>query len=270
MKNTIIIFLALFLTAAFVVAQDALYKQNSKVLVKKILNTSDSSSLKNAFPKEGFVSDNDGNLCQYKTIGTQVWMTENLRTTRYRNGDTIPNVTSNSVWSTINTGACCDYNNNPANTSKYGKLYNFFAVFDSRNIAPPGWHVATDADWTKLINFLGGESVAGGKMKEKAAENLLESPRKAKEKSKEYTTNWCTPNVGATNESGFNGLPGGYRYGYGTFYTTGFYGFWWSSTESHGVSAWSRNLYYGSSEVIRYDGVKSFGFSVRCVKDDNK
>jgi uncharacterized protein (TIGR02145 family) len=137
------------------------------------------------------VTDIDGNIYHTVTIGTQVWMVENLKTTKYRNGDPIPNVTGNA-WAALTTGAYCWYNNDAATyKATYGALYNWYAVADSRNIAPTGWHVPTDAEWTTLTTFLGGESVAGGKLKETG------------------TNHWTSPNTGATNETGFTALPGG-------------------------------------------------------------
>ena len=146
------------------------------------------------------VTDIDGNVYHTVTIGTQTWMVENLKTTRYRNGEAIPNITDNASWAALITCAYCDYNNIPSNSITYGKLYNWYAVNDSRNIAPMGWHVSTDAEWTTLTTFLGGTSIAGGKLKENG------------------TIHWNSPNVGATNETGFSALPGGYRL------NSGFYG----------------------------------------------
>jgi len=149
------------------------------------------------------VTGNDGNVYQVVRIGNQCWMAENLRTTRYANGDAIPQVTGNSTWSSLSTGAWCWYDNDNQYENPYGKLYNWHAVADSRNICPAGWHVPTDAEWDALANFLGGSNVAGGKMKATG------------------TAHWNSPNTDATNSSGFTGLPGGYRYYYGYFYSVG-------------------------------------------------
>ncbi|PIS29553.1 MAG: hypothetical protein COT43_03570 [Candidatus Marinimicrobia bacterium CG08_land_8_20_14_0_20_45_22] len=197
----------------------------------------------------GTVTDIDGNVYQTVKIGNQWWMAENLKVTHYRNGEAIPNITDNTAWSNLSTGALCDYNNDVNNVVTYGRLYNWYAVNDSRNIAPTGWHVPTDAEWTILTNYLGGESVAGGKMKETG------------------TTHWYGPNTGATNESGFLALPGGYRYYSGTYYGVGDYGYWWSATESDSYGAWSRNLGCSGSGVDRGSNGKRSGFSVRCVGD---
>jgi uncharacterized protein (TIGR02145 family) len=200
-----------------------------------------------SFTTPVIVTDIDGNIYNTVAIGTQVWMVENLKTTKYRNGDPIPNVTENIEWSNLTTGAYCDYDNTPGNSVTYGKLYNWFAVNDSRNIAPTGWHVPSDAEWTILTSFLGGEEVAGGKLKETG------------------TTHWQSPNTGATNESGFSGLPGGDNR-FGSFSSLGDFGCFWSSTEL-GPTAWFHFLSYNDASVPRSNETKSIGFSVRCLRD---
>ena len=193
------------------------------------------------------ITDIDGNVYNTVTIGTQVWMKENLKVSKYRNGDAIPTDLDTAAWSTTSSGAYAIYNNDAANNIIYGKLYNWYAVADSRNLCPVGWHVPSDGEWTILENFLGGASIAGGKMK--AVSNL-----------------WLSPNTGATNESGFSGLPSGYRYTNGSYYGVGFGG-WWSSTESSSSEAWYRNLDYGSGVSGRNFNYKQYGFSVRCLRD---
>ncbi|MEI6143236.1 MAG: FISUMP domain-containing protein [Mariniphaga sp.] len=198
------------------------------------------------------VVDIDGNVYNTVTIGTQVWMVENLKTTKYRNGDPITNVTVDAAWSDLgygSAGAYCWYNNDAANyKSLYGALYSWYAVADSRNIAPIGWHVATDAEWTTLTDYLGGESIAGGKLKETG------------------TTHWGSQNTGATNSSGFTALPGGYRDLYGEFGGEN-KGNWWSSTYDTRYY-WLRSLNYSSTNVIRdHFIVPWWGFSVRCLAD---
>jgi uncharacterized protein (TIGR02145 family) len=186
------------------------------------------------------------------TICDQDWMIKNLDVDHYRNGDPIPQVTDPAIWATLTTGAWCWYANNSANGPVYGKLYNWFAVNDPRGLAPVGWHVPSDAEWTTLTDCLGGESVAGGKMKEAG------------------TTHWQSPNTGADNSSGFTGLPGGARDPNGTFTVDfGYVGFWWSSTEYNTANAWDRDLYYGNAIAYRYYNGKAIGFSVRCVRDYN-
>jgi uncharacterized protein (TIGR02145 family) len=206
------------------------------------------------------VSDIDGNIYQTVTIGTQVWMAENLKVTHYRNGAPIPNVTDGGTWSGLTTGAYCNYNNDVGYVATYGQLYNWYAVADIRNLAPAGWHVPTDAEWKELEMYLGmsqaqADAVGyrgtdeGGKLKEAG------------------TTHWLPPNTGATNESGFTALPGGYRYIDGSFgYGVGATALFWSSTEFNSSVAWYRYLNSGSQVYRNYPN-KQAGFSVRCVKD---
>jgi len=197
----------------------------------------------------GTVTDIDGNVYQTVKIGDQWWMAENLKVTHYRNGATIPLVTSSDDWYNLLTGARCAYDNDQSKVATYGYLYNWYAVNDSRNIAPARWHVPTDAEWSTLVTYLGGANVAGGKMKEIG------------------TTNWHSPNTGATNESGFAALPGGYRPSTGYFDALGNLAYFWSSTEISSLYAWSRRLYYDNAYVDRYSDSKQDGFSVRLVKD---
>ncbi|MEI6752953.1 MAG: FISUMP domain-containing protein [Paludibacter sp.] len=195
--------------------------------------------------------DADGNYYTAVTIGTQTWMAENLRTTKYRTGETVPNVTDATVWSTLFTGAWCDNANNPLIGVRFGHLYNYASVADPRNIAPVGWHVATDAEWTTLSTYLGGGNVAGGKLKETG------------------TVDWLSPNAGATNQSGFNALAGGGRSYDGTFGPAGYGGGWWSSTPVDITTAWGWKVVYNDATVAKYPTPMSIGGSVRCVKDVN-
>ncbi len=183
----------------------------------------------------GTVTDIDGNVYSTVTIGNQIWMSENLKVIHYRNGDSI---------------ITFEYNNDVNNVATYGRLYKWYAVNDSRNIAPVGWHVPTDAEWQVLADYLGGGAVAGGKLKEMD------------------TTHWIFPNTGATNESGFTALPGGNRFRlFGSFESMGHYAYFWSSTEASSGLAWFRDLGYSTSEIFRRGWDKSYGYSVRCVKD---
>ena len=198
----------------------------------------------------GTMTDNDGNVYKTIIIGTHTWMAENLRTTKYRNGDPIDNVTDNAAWATLSTGAYC-WNNNDAASYKavYGALYNWYAVADSRKIAPEGWHVPTDAEWTTLIDYLGGW-YSGGELKETGMEH------------------WASPNTSATNGSGFTALPGGDRfYDGGTFNDVGRTGLWWSSTSFDATIAGFRKLGYYSANFVSGYYFKQDGFSVRCIKD---
>jgi len=197
----------------------------------------------------GAVRDIDGNVYQTVTIGTQVWMAENLKVTHYRNGEAIPYVTDVTEWAGLSTGAHCEYDNNPANVEIYGRLYNWHSVDDSRNIAPEGWHVPTYADWQTLVDYLGGSSVAGGKLKETG------------------TTYWASPNTGATNESGFSALPGGVRLNNGYYEYLSIYAYFWSATAYSSDHGWSEGLGNAYSGVYcTYNGKQS-GLSIRCVKD---
>ncbi len=182
-------------------------------------------------------------------IGTQKWMSKNLDVAFYRNGDPIPQVIAPTAWAGLTTGAWCYYNNDPIQGNKYGKLYNWYAVNDPRGLAPQGWHIPSDAEWTTLAITLGGSSVAGGKMKEPG------------------TLNWTTPNTEADNSSGFAGLPGGGRNSNGAFSNVTYGGYWWSATGRSNTSAWYRNLYYTNGNINRNSGNKQFGFSVRCLRD---
>lgn len=222
------------------------YKSDGTVMRSLLVSEIDSIN----FQATGTVTDYDGNVYQTVKIGDQWWMAENLKATHYRNGEAIPNVTDKPTWVGLSTGAYCEYENNSTNVTTYGRLYNWYAVNDSRNIAPTGWHVPTDAEWITMTTYLGGGSVAGGKMKETG------------------TTHWGSPNTGATNESGFTALPGGYRHSNGDFMSISYITYFWSSTESSSSNAWDRFLYYEDSVVNRYaDDAKQYGCSVRCVKD---
>ena len=179
-------------------------------------------------------------------IGTQQWMSKNLDVAFYRNGDPIPQVTDPTAWAALTTGAWCYYNNDSTYGTKYGKLYNWYAVNDPRGLAPKGWHIPSDAEWTTLETSLGGASVAGGKMKS--------------------SSGW-KDNGNGSNSSGFAGLPGGHRFRLGTFYDVGNDGNWWSSTEFNTANAWYRYLYHNFGIIFRLDYDKRYGFSVRCLRD---
>jgi len=197
----------------------------------------------------GTVTDADGNVYHTVTIGTQVWMVENLKTTKYRNGASIPNVTTNAQWEVLGTGAYCNYNNDVLNANTYGRLYNWFAVNDSRKLAPEGWHISSYADWYTLINYLGGESVAGGKLRETG------------------TTHWCYPNNGATNECGFTALPAGYRNLWGGFSNKTYQALWWCSSEGSPDLSWAALIIFNAVNVTFEADYKKYGCAVRCVKD---
>ena len=180
----------------------------------------------------------------------QEWMAENLRTTTYRNGDPIPNVTDPDQWAGLTTGAWAHYNNDSQYENSYGKLYNWYTVNDPRNMCPVGWHVPTDAEYTLLTDYLGGASVAGGKMKSTG------------------TQYWLSPNQDATNESGFSGRPGLVRLYDGTFNgVDGYSGSWWSSSEYPSTYVLVRSLFYDDGNAYRSSLEKAYGVSVRCLRD---
>ena len=182
-------------------------------------------------------------------IGTQTWNANNLNLDHFRNGDIIPEAKTAEEWIAAGNSeraAWCHYNIDRTNGEKYGKLYNWYAVNDKRGLAPAGWHVPSDEEWTILSTFLGGEDVAGKKMKS--------------------TSGW-NDNGNGTNSSGFSGLPGGRRDDDGSFRYGGSNGYWWSASESNKTNAWYRPLSYNYSILVRPSYYKSYGFSVRCVKD---
>ena len=196
------------------------------------------------------LTDVDGNVYDTVRIGTQTWMKQNLKVTHYRNGDAIPNIKDSSIFVYLTTEAYCDYNNDPSNSTTYGRLYNFFAVADARNLCPTGWHVPSIAEWKTLITYLGGDSIAGGKLKEAGL------------------THWNSPNTGATNETGFTALPAGARDAYyGSYGGIGSSSTWWSSTKFTTTCGYYMSVYYYCSNANTNGDVKQFGFSVRCIKD---
>ena len=184
------------------------------------------------------------------TIGSQIWINKNLEVTTYRNGDEIPLVTDPTLWAGLTTGAWCYYNNDAAEGAIYGKLYNWYAVNDPRGLAPAGWHIPTDAEWATVGTSLGGNSVAGGKMKITG------------------TTYWNSPNTGATNETGFGGLPGGFRNSDGSFYNKLYDGYYWTANSSSSTDALFRYLNSGNANLNTFSGLsKKLGYTIRCVKD---
>jgi len=191
--------------------------------------------------------DADGNNYPIVQIGTQLWMAENLKTAKYRNGDIIQNISDG--WTVLSTGAYCNYNNNQSNSVLYGKLYNWYAINDSRNIAPVGWHVPSTSEWNILSNYLGGASVSGGKLKSKC------------------TTLWNSPNTGGTNESGFSSLPGGFRDENGTFMEVGTWAAYWYSTPIDQTTANILVLWHDDADFGSHYANKVCGLSVRCLKD---
>lgn len=194
------------------------------------------------------VNDVDGNSYNSIYIGKQLWLKGNLRTTKYRDGSAITNITDVNEWISQTNGAFCWYNNDIANKTTYGGLYNYYSVVDNRNICPLGWHIPSDEEWITLENYLGAGDVAGGKLKSTAL--------------------WNSPNTGANNISGFTALPSGYRgYGTGSFMTLSEYGHWWSKTELNVDFAYFRQMIYNTSSINKGNYGKRGGFSVRCISD---
>jgi uncharacterized protein (TIGR02145 family) len=201
------------------------------------------------------VADRDGNVYHTTTIGTQVWMVENLRTTKFNDGTSIPLVTENPEWISMTSPGYCWYNNDAANKNTCGALYNWFTVSTGK-LSPTGWHIPSDAEWTTLINYLGGENSAGGKMK---SAGTIE----------DGTGAWHEPNTGATNESGFSANPGGFRNYYdGSFFGLGGSAVFWTSTEDSTDCAWRRGLNYNAGDVARSSVSNKLGFSIRCIRDN--
>jgi uncharacterized protein (TIGR02145 family) len=197
------------------------------------------------------ITDYDGNSYDTVIIGSQVWMKQNLRTTHYNNGIAIPLVIGNAAWASLTTGARSYYDNDStANDAVYGALYNWYAVSDINLICPSGWHVSTNAEWQNAEIFLGGSTIAGGKMKEAG------------------TVHWKSPNTGATNSSGFTGLPGGMRDPLNnSFRTLKENGLWWTATAYNTSLVWSTYLWYLFAGVDHNPVPKHYGLSIRCVKD---
>ncbi len=189
------------------------------------------------------VKDIDGNVYGIVKIGDQVWMAENLKTTKFNDGAPIPLTTDETEWMGLTSPGYCWYDNDePSHGDTYGALYNWYTV-NTGKLCPDGWHVPTDAEWTALTDLLGGESVAGGKLKESG------------------TLHWNSPNTGATDEVGFTALPGGFRDS--QFSQMGNLGYWWTST----VGPMRRRLNFEYSNVHRDNSNYFYGFTVRCIKN---
>jgi uncharacterized protein (TIGR02145 family) len=251
MKRTVIstIFISVFLSS---IAQDLSYltgndvnQRNNKSEFKEKseawVDNVTSSAIFN-------ISDNDGNTYNIVKIGNQVWMAENLKTTKFNDGTRIPMVSDYKGWSNLISPGYCWYNNDSGRyKDDYGALYNGYTVSTGK-LCPAGWHVPSLEEWTTLTDFVGGKT-AGGKLKERG---------------NQY---WMSPNAGATNETGFTALPGGSRGSLGSFMDEGLRGYWWSSTDYDGTDAWNRAMGYTFSNVTGSSDHKKSGLSVRCVKD---
>jgi uncharacterized protein (TIGR02145 family) len=191
------------------------------------------------------IYDSEGNKYRTIQIGTQTWMAENLKSTKFNDGTDIPFILDVTAWSALTTPGYCWYN---SDSLGYGALYNWYTV-NTGKVCPEGWHVPSDEEWTTLTDFLGGKSVAGAKLRETG------------------TSHWLDPNTGATNETGFTALPTGYRSYAGGFNNITKYGYWWTSTEWASSSAWYRDVYYGYISVDRSNSNKRSGANIRCLKD---
>jgi uncharacterized protein (TIGR02145 family) len=195
--------------------------------------------------------DADSNHYAVVQIGTQIWMAENLRTTKYNTGVSIGTTTPATLNISGETTPKYQwaYDGNESNVDIFGRLYTWYAATDSRNIVPVGWRLPSNTEWTTLTTYLSGEPVAGIKLKENCS-NL-----------------WSSPNIGATNESGFSGRPGGYRDFNGNYVYVGYYGYWWSATEYNSLYAWYRYVDVDFSYMAKDNYYKYYGYSVRCLKD---
>jgi uncharacterized protein (TIGR02145 family) len=197
------------------------------------------------------ISDIDGNVYNVIRIGTQLWTKENLRVARYSNGDLIPDVTDTLTWNHLSTGAYCDYDNTPSNSETYGKLYNWYAVDETRNLCPVGWHVPKGAELSVMLTYRGWDLTSGGKLKETG------------------TSHWAIPNTGATDETGFTALPGGLRASYG-FINLTTQGLWWTARDSWFTADTHPTILILFSERSDFNAtiaIKTTGMSVRCVRD---
>lgn len=207
-----------------------------------------------------FVDARDKQTYKWVRIGNQIWMAENLKATSYQNGDAIPELTDKETWDDLTDGAYCNFDSNENNSNKYGRLYNWFAVNDNRNIAPKGWHVATDSEWAELLSYVtdnqGHSCSVASALAAKSDWNTS------------YNYDDCFPgqDYSLNNSSGFTALPGGCRYLDGTFIDEE-HAYWWSSTEQTPVHAYCRYLLSTWVEIDRGGFSKNYGLSVRCVKD---
>jgi len=195
------------------------------------------------------VNDADGNIYLAINIGKQVWMAENLKTTRYNDGKSIPFISNDKAWKALQTPGFCYFEDNPANKEIYGALYNWFAV-NTKKLCPKGWHVPTDAEWKAMVDFIGDKNSAGDKLNESG------------------NSHWKNALLNASNEFDFSALPGGTRMYSGFFAEFGnSYAVWWTSTEFSSLAAYNWGLHDSSSRIFNGYDSKQSGFSVRCMMD---
>jgi uncharacterized protein (TIGR02145 family) len=245
-------------SSSFSVTGDTLYIGNKSYIIPGISQNNNTGSpsncgatnVHNPAKTYGSMTDQEGNAYKTIVIGTQEWMAENLKTSIYLNGDQIANVSDGTLWSGLTTGAWAYYNNESQYECPFGKLYNWYAVADPRHVCPSGWREPTETDWATLIEFLGGESAAGGKMKSTGLQY------------------WDNNNLDASNYSGFSGLPvGEFNGSGGGFAPIGFNANWWSSSENDNGNALSIKLYYFTAGANMLPFFKDEGYSVRCIRD---
>jgi uncharacterized protein (TIGR02145 family) len=211
----------------------------------------------------GTVTDIDGNSYYTITLGTQEWMIENLKVTHYNNGDPIPNITGDTAWSNLTTGAYCDFNNLPANGTAYGRLYNYYTIHDSRGVAPAGWHIPNNEDWNLLNDYLSNNG-----FEFKGVSNEIGKSMASQTGWLENTSEGTVGNDPLSNNtSGFTGLASGYRYYDGTFTYMGAYTFWWSNSDVSKEITWYRCLSKYWSILYKDFTINTTGMSLRCVKD---
>ena len=210
------------------------------------------------------VKDVNGNSYRTIQIGAQCWTQTNLKVSKYRNGDIVPTGLNNNDWGSTTSGAYAIYNNDPVNDGLYGKLYNHYAVTDSRGLCPTGWHVPSEREWNILVKYLdpNADTVCFGCWQSNIAGGMMKSTA-----MQPTPGGWQSPNTGATNSSGFTALPGGLRNGNGDFGTMATNGYWWSSSDVSGSDAWNRLLYTNYSDFNRISYGRADGFSVRCCRD---
>jgi uncharacterized protein (TIGR02145 family) len=210
------------------------------------------------------VTDVDNNTYNTVQIGNQCWTQSNLKVSKYRNGDNIPTGVSDSAWQSTTSGAYAIYDNNPVNDGLFGKLYNHYAVSDSRGLCPTGWHVPTDGEWNVMVKNLdpNADTVCGGCTQSSIAGGALKSTA-----IQPTTWGWASPNTGATNSSGFTATPNGIRYAGGPFGGITGIGAWWSSFASSASTAWIRNVQNSHTNFGRYNDGRAVGWAVRCLKD---
>lgn len=208
-------------------------------------------SFTTAEPTSGTLTDIDGNVYATVKIGTQIWMAENLRVSRYRNGDSIPEMVNGFNWAATTEGVYCHYDNDSSISRVFGKLYNFFAVKDPRNLAPVGWHIPTKEEWQNLVDATGGRQLSGGNLKETG------------------NVHWNLPNHGATNTFGFRALAAGNRNDVGNYINLKSNAFWWTNTEITGAGTFGvhYSMYTNTAYCESANADRHMGFTVRCVKD---